>query len=143
MFLIGILLVVSPAALGELTVAEYEQITRIVTTANEQQTGALKDYVDVKVAAVETATAAEIRAMNGQFTELTGWMKTLVVVVISVSCVCVTVLGVVVTVLGMVLKKAWDEQRVTRQELQTQREENVELRAEIESLRPKVITEQR
>ena len=60
--LVGALLVETSPAFGELTVAEYEQITAIVTTANEKQTKELKAYVDAKIDASEKAMTAEIRA---------------------------------------------------------------------------------
>ena len=62
--LVGALLVETSPAFGELTVAEYEQITAIVTTANEKQTKELKAYVDAKINASEKATTAEIRSVK-------------------------------------------------------------------------------
>lgn len=62
--LVGALFVATSPAFGELTVAEYEQITTIVTTANEKLTRELKAYVDTKIDASEKATTAEIRALE-------------------------------------------------------------------------------
>lgn len=66
--LVGALFVETSPAFGELTVAEYEQITAIVTTANEKQTKELKAYVDAKIDASEKATTAEIRASEKAMT---------------------------------------------------------------------------
>ena len=62
--LVGALLVETSPAFGELTVAEYEQITAIVTTANEKQTKELKAYVHAKIDASEKAMTAEIRSVK-------------------------------------------------------------------------------
>ena len=62
--LVGALFVATAPAFGELTVAEYEQITTIVTTANEKLTKELKAYVDAKIDASEKATTAEIRSVK-------------------------------------------------------------------------------
>ena len=62
--LVGALFVETSPAFGELTVAEYEQITAIVTTANEKQTKELKAYVDAKIDASEKAMTAEIRSVK-------------------------------------------------------------------------------
>ncbi|RKU36479.1 hypothetical protein C6495_03350 [Candidatus Poribacteria bacterium] len=66
--LVGALLVETSPAFGELTGAEYEQITAIVTTANEKQTKELKAYVDAKIDASEKAMTAEIRALEKAMT---------------------------------------------------------------------------
>lgn len=62
--LVGALFLETSPAFGEFTGAEYEQITTIVTTANEKQTKELKAYVDAKIEASEKATTAEIRALE-------------------------------------------------------------------------------
>ena len=75
--LVGALFVETSPAFGELTVAEYEQITAIVTTANEKQTKELKAYVDAKIDASEKAMTAEIRASEKATTaEIRGVKET-------------------------------------------------------------------
>ena len=134
------------AVFAELTVEEYEQIRKIVTTANEELWRQMKDYVESKIELLRT----EIREMDkrqtaqnsAQTERLTDHRNLLIVLITSV----IGALTVLVSITLSFMKKLWESLDTHRTELATKtdeirvlREENAALRAENERLKPQIV----
>lgn len=148
------------AAFAELTVAEYEQIQKIVATSNEALWQRMKEYIDSRIEVLRTeievlrteikVLRTEIREMDkrqtaenrGQTERLTDHRNLLIVLISSV----IGSMTVLTTIVLFFLKKLWDKHDAQGTQLSAQtdeiralREENAALRTENERLKPQIV----
>ena len=151
---------VTPPVFGEFTAEELRTLERLMTTANEKQTEALKEYVNLKIDALQTIVATEISVVKADILALKADISAVKADILAlkadvaamktensavkadVSFVKYWLTGLVtasmvalMTILLTLLKKSSDEKREHREAMAAQQAENAALRAENERLK--------